>query len=677
MSVPRTVYSHLVATKPDHGAPGSFILDDDVNMFVTVADEAAFAIPDALTIIMHVTLPDWTPPQSTLIRHGTLPSNFAWALIIDSDGSLIFNYSDDGTLSATLGTSDPVTPTIPGALWIAVTFEGDDGDGNRRYRFYTGADGWNWQLNREQLVEGTDSIFDSSGPIKIGGDVPSSQTQEFSHVELRDGAAELVGTRLIGGTPVLKWSGNSVLDASAPLVAYTGQTLTQNGSPTITEANLRGVPIGLGDWRMIVERMESAVEGGGTIAEIGVSVVGTVSDGGSGHKIGRLSFADFTDKVRGMQWVRGADEQRGRPRVGEVNVTVDTSDHENDPFTNYGQTRPGVIMRCGVVSDSDTRADGWLPQWTAVVDAWPTRYEPSKGHVADSYSDVTLTETTSSLARIDENALTGGPVGAGDKIIARVDRLLTAAMWKYGRTYAEDFDEGPVTLQSTDMTMNRVSELYLAADSTDRIVRSDTTGALLITSHNPTLDTRLGDFSTDSGDPLIILTPLATDLTGGTWTLGYDIRSLEIANDPEGIYNDHRFAREGGTQQVVEHTVSIGRFGRATKPRNDLICQTDPQALAVAQAANSREALSALRVENVTVVATGEGEVLLAVAAIDHNDNVRFIPPHDTDLWAKGRIRSIAHEVGAMDGNSVDWQASYAIDFDSSDIPGAVLDPAF
>jgi len=177
---------------------------------------------------------------------------------------------------------------------------------------------------------------------------------------------------------------------------------------------------------------------------------------------------------------------------------------------------------------------------------------------------------------------------------------------------------------------------------------------------------------------MVVLSGGFDDTTGDLWQIGYDIDSVESANDPVGIVNDHRYARVGGTQQLFPHPVSIGRFGRSTRARNDLICTSDADALAVANAGNDREARTALRVEAVTVTATARPGALLAVAAIGVHDGVWMFPPAAVGFAGAGigQFRSMTHTIIPM-GGRVHWTATYAIDFDSfNDLPGAMLQPA-
>lgn len=426
----------------------------------------------------------------------------------------------------------------------------------------------------------------------------------------------------------------------------------------------RGYPIGAGDWRLVIERLV------GTGSLWGASKWGTAKWGGGG-------WEDLSDEFRGMSWRRGSDEPVGRPRAGQITIDIGNVADVLSPWENYPSTRPGTIMRAGLISATDTRADGWIPLWTGTVEDWPVTYiaARSSGHRADSYVRVTLTETMSMLATIDDNAL-GSPVGAGDRIVTRLARLLDNVRWKYGLLELwPPAGEPTATLQSTDMAMNRAAECYVAADSTGTIVRSDVTGALVVTTIDQDRPTRLADFSSLFGIPMLGL--VGDDDT--PTQLWYDADSFVTANNRDAIRNDMRWARVGGTQQVVEHPISIGRFGRRTDRRTDLQCQTDGQVLALAKAAVNLKARTALRVESVSVTSTGRPEAMLRVAAADVHDRVWAFPPTSklVDLVGSsfGLIRSMDHQVRPLYGRLA-WTTTYALDLENIlNLPGAMLDP--
>ena len=185
----------------------------------------------------------------------------------------------------------------------------------------------------------------------------------------------------------------------------------------------RGALIGIGDWRLVVEAL---------LPSDGPSIWGVGVWGEAQWNV--FAWEDLTPWVRGLDWSRGSDEPYGRPRAGDLTITLDSTEDRWSPWNPTPPTgspayfAPGTIVRVGVRSATDPRASGWLPQITCIVDTWGQTYV---GLGADRYVDVTAVETLRDLATIDDNALPG-VVGGGEDAITRIGRLLDAAGWKYG-----------------------------------------------------------------------------------------------------------------------------------------------------------------------------------------------------------------------------------------------------
>jgi hypothetical protein len=443
-----------------------------------------------------------------------------------------------------------------------------------------------------------------------------------------------------------------------------------------------GALVGTGDWRLYVERLNGV---GGSI--VGACVVGASPTGDA--VVGSLEWEDLTRYVRGMEWTRGSDQPCGLPIVGEMSITFHNGSGLFTPWTEYADTRPGTIIRAGLRSATDVRASGWLPLFTGVVDSWVPEFTGRRSGVhssidydsfAESLVTVRLVETVSTLARIDENETSS--IGSGDLCSQRLDRLLTAANWKFGvASYTVALAES-IPLQATTMSANRLTECYLTAESAAYIFRSDVTGAAIQTDISrysyQAPSTRLAAFSYNGTSPFPALsfTPRTTGTSSGLRSVVYDSDSLSLVSDPQHIVNDHRYARAGGTQQLVEHTVSVGRFGRSTRARSDLISTADIYALGVAGDHNRLEARTTLRVDGVTVTASGKDEVYLLVAAIDLWNWSYIWTNESAAQYVSGSLRSMTHSVTPLK-NRLHWVSTFAFDTQAlGNFPdGAILDP--
>jgi len=443
----------------------------------------------------------------------------------------------------------------------------------------------------------------------------------------------------------------------------------------------RGTPTGIGDWRLVVEILLPAVQ-----EDLwGVGIWGT-------SEWNTYAWQDITAYCRGLQWSRGSDEPYGRPRIGQLTVTLENNDRRFDPWNPASPLggasffSPGTLIRVGVVSVADTRAGGWLPQFCGIVDAWQAGLTDPTG--ADRYAEVAVYETLRDLSQIDANALVS-PVGSGESSAARFARLLDAAGWRYGLLIeAQNVIPGGYPLQSTDMSANRLSELYQVADSCDADFRTDRTGAAIVT--NPEYIGTVGaadprylplvEFSeSGSGAPLFGLLWFEST-SGGTRFVPYQPDTFDSAPDDKNVVNDARFARVGGTQQVFEQDYSIGRYGRRTLVRNDFLNTTDPAVALIAEYVTVRRGLNVLRVNAVTVETSDIGtESALVVLAADVRSEVLAYPP-DYDIAEPdppaigGFVSGVSHRVTPRNGSQVTWQTTFSIDTRTVfNIPGAQL----
>lgn len=646
----------------DADVPGFVTLPGVGGNYLSIPDTAAFDITEPFAIVVRAAADDWTPgAQQCLVGKWGAAGQRSYRLLILPTGILRFEWSNDGTTTNQIDST--IAPTIAdGAyLWVAVSFYPNNGIGQRVLQTWT-SDGTivegdvAWDQLGTTVTGAATTIFASTSPLEIGASVAGTAALfagKIDNVRLFGHPGDVFG----GPHPIYIPGGQlrfQLYDAdftgASPFTSASGHTVTLNTS-------------------------------GGTPATITAAIGVVVTEWA---EFGWESMRDF---VRGVDWFRGAQSPQGRPDIGEIGLTLgkhpgneDRFAAACDPWVNYQNTRSGTVIRAALTSRSDVRANGWLPLWAGVVESWLPRYSgaTASGHQADVEIDVRLVETLSTQAMIDANAL-GSAVGSGERIVARADRLLNAANWQYGRVARfGPAGASTIALQSTDMAANRLTELYLSADSSLSVIMSDATGACLITDRSSLKASRLAQFSTANfgfGDqPMVVLGP--TDkVDDDLWHIAYDPDTFEAPNDPEPVINDHRYTRVGGTQQLVVHEPSKGAHGHRVRARGDLICTTDGNALAIARADNDREARTSLRVEAVDIAATKRPNALLFIAAADWGDGVWMFPPSAQGFTGSGigKIRAIYHQLTPAAG-SVHWTARLAVDFSSfNGMPGAML----
>lgn len=463
-------------------------------------------------------------------------------------------------------------------------------------------------------------------------------------------------------------------------------------SDLLLQAPSGGLPTGQADWSLVVE----------ILLPIESSALWGIDLWDESYW-GSLVWQDVTDRVRGQAWTRGSDEVYGRPRVGRIAVTLDNRDGLLDPWTAPSAQflAPGTIMRCGLISptgivDPLYGTIRWVPQWTGIVETWAPMISDSD--YQDRWVEVTLNETLRDLAQVDDPAL-GSPVGAGEGAAVRVERLLDAADWRYGFTLeAQNLAGSPATsygMQSTVMAGNRISELYLVADSSDTQFRSIRDGRAALTS--PEYIGTIGDADVSvwpgaavswyeaAGDrtPRLLLYPedlISTPAGQRNVFVAYRPQTFRSQSQDTEISNAVTLQRVGGVEQTHRQLASIERYGQRSFVRRDLLNQTgdDPVVEQLALYISIRRALATLRVEAVTIDTWARPlDQWLAVVTAE--------PTQVGQIWSPipatpqpsifGYVASITHRVSPrVSGSSMLWETDVRLDTrEVRNVPGAQL----
>lgn len=270
------------------------------------------------------------------------------------------------------------------------------------------------------------------------------------------------------------------------------------------------------------------------------------------------------------QWVRSVKVDRSFSRglqawqAGTATLVLDNRDARFSPtnlagpYVTAGVTgirplRP-VRIRATYAGLTYHLFRGFASDW---LESWPDG--------VDSKVTVPCVDQWALLA--GDPALAVAPVGAGETFGARVHRVLDAV----GHTGARAVDTGQVTMAATDLSsvpsdeLTKVGEseggaVYVEADGT---VTAERQYALLENARSVTVQATFGD----GGGPEL---PCA-DIT---WSTSADL-----------LRNEVQYARSGGTTQIAVDTASVALYGgvKRRESRSDLVCETDAQALQLAQ----------------------------------------------------------------------------------------------
>jgi hypothetical protein len=173
--------------------------------------------------------------------------------------------------------------------------------------------------------------------------------------------------------------------------------------------------------------------------------------------------------------------------------------------------------------------------------------------------------------------------------------------------------------------------------------------------------TTAGTFTASTGQTVTItgsgvLTAMTPIIYDGT-------TSVVVSNDLEAMINDVRLARAGGTQQLAEDALSIGRWKRRiTFARSDLLNSDDSDVLLVAEAIRDRRSNVTLRPAGLSVqhVAGSPYDNMPALLTVDIGDLCVVTLPGGTRR-VRAAVASINHGL-SIGAGTTDWMSSFGFD---------------
>jgi hypothetical protein len=140
-------------------------------------DTASLDITGDIDIRIGVRLEDWTPGTNAATlasKYNSTGDNRSWTFAVNSDGTLLFRWSPDGTFTGITNNSVSST-SAPGFAdgshhAVRVTLDVDNGLGNHVVTFHTAetiAGPWQ-QLGGTVIRAGTTSIFSGNAAVEVG-----------------------------------------------------------------------------------------------------------------------------------------------------------------------------------------------------------------------------------------------------------------------------------------------------------------------------------------------------------------------------------------------------------------------------------------------------------------------------------------------------------------------------
>ncbi|MDH2429312.1 hypothetical protein [Sphaerisporangium sp. TRM90804] len=277
--------------------------------------------------------------------------------------------------------------------------------------------------------------------------------------------------------------------------------------------------------------------------------------------------------------------------------------------------------------------DDWLINWTQTYD-----------------SEVTVPCTDGLGVLADYDRAPVAAVGAGEDAGDRVERILDSLDWPASD---RQIAVGNTTLQATTLEGDGLSELQLVADTEIGEVYVNGSGDVVFRNRQGLLvDTRSTIAQARFGP-------------GGSARGRLTYHDVGVAYDRSQMANHVRIARVGGAPQTASDAASRAEYRTKTYPRDDLIMQSDAEALAYAQWVLSIAKEPELRFDQLVVRPEADPDELFPVVLgreIGDRILIERQPPGGGDLVSREVfIRGVTHEIGAGRGGAPRWETSWPL----------------
>lgn len=280
-----------------------------------------------------------------------------------------------------------------------------------------------------------------------------------------------------------------------------------------------------------------------------------VADSRIGPLMGTWTNITLTGK-RGITTRRGSSRVESpviRYEAGMATCHVNNTDRRYDPTVLDGVYASGVKSRVTAMRPirfKATWASVTYDLWRGFVDKWDV------DHIADVYSEVTVTASDGFKVLRNRKRAAVAPVGVGELAGARVNRILDSAGWPAAdrviatgnSTLQETTLEGEALAELQAVAVSEIGELYI--DSSGRVVFRNRQAIILDARSN---------------------TVQATFGTGGTTTPA----TAKLVTDDATFYNEIRAQRTGGVEQVANDAASQAEFLVKTYQASSLMLDSD------------------------------------------------------------------------------------------------------
>lgn len=350
-------------------------------------------------------------------------------------------------------------------------------------------------------------------------------------------------------------------------------------------------------------------------------------------KLGTGQLADADDSVDVSQIAIQASIRRGRNRILDrfesgtaILVLRDDNGDWNPDNPNgayYGKILP--LRKIYIFADYNGVR---YPLFYGFIMSYTTQF--TKG--VDEYAKVTLQCTDGFRLLNNQVFTTLAGAAAGDTTGTRINQLLDQAQWPSSQ---RSIDTGDTTCQADPGTANRnyLDALQLIGDKTEYgALYLDKTGNVVFTSR-----TNLGKK---------VANPNTVYADDGT---GIYYQNIDLQQDDILVVNDVTVQRLGGTAQNVTDTTSINTYFRHAGVRQDILVQTDAEALNQAKMLLATRKDSTLRISGLSLNLFDPGQDAKIIAGLNSEifDSIQVTKsmPGNTTIVKELLIQGVNHDM--------------------------------
>ncbi|NUP24006.1 MAG: hypothetical protein HOZ81_49725 [Streptomyces sp.] len=332
---------------------------------------------------------------------------------------------------------------------------------------------------------------------------------------------------------------------------------------------------------------------------------------------------------------RGISTKRGSSRIdspiirydaGTATCHLDNTDRRFDPTNTSGPYTNGggksLVTPMRPIRIRALWASTTYDVFRGFVDQWDV------DHVADVYSEVTVTATDGFKVLRNKRRPAVTPVGAGENTGTRITRILDSAGWPAAD---RQIAVGNSTLQATDLEGDALAELQAAAESEIGELYIDAGGKVVFRNRQALiLEARSNSVQATFG-------------TGGARTPA----QAKLVTDDATLWNEIRATREGGTEQLVGDSGSQAEYLTRTYQASNLMLADDTAVAGYASWILYVSKEPEVRFDSIEIHAHADPTTLFPIVlAREIGDRIRIIrqpsgggDPIQRDVF----IRGIAH----------------------------------